>query len=76
LRGGGITNIEEAMMASPKPLTALQRARRKKIRSLIRNARETAKVWLSLGRTNTAQLLDDFAGVAEKYLKTTNRSDE
>ena len=56
-------------MASTKRLTAVQRARRKKITALIRAARATAKAQCLIARAGFAQLLDDLADVAEQYLK-------
>lgn len=53
-----------------KPLTAPQRARRKKIRGLIREAREIAVHLRSVNLyMDYARLLDDLADIAEKYLK-------
>jgi len=67
-------------MGSIKPLTAKQRKSRKEIRELIGTARRIARIHLSHDlegyRIQTARLLDDLADIAEKYLKTTNRSDE
>lgn len=56
-------------MASPKPLTAIERVRRKKIRAMIRESREAARNYQLQCRLQTARLLDDLAGVAELYLK-------
>lgn len=58
-------------MTSTKPrLTAVERARRKEIRELIRKAREVAVHLRSVNLyMDYARLLDDLAGVAEKYLK-------
>ena len=59
-------------MASTKPhLIAVERARRKKIRELIREARGLARVCRShtVSQMSPARLLDDLADVAEKYLK-------
>lgn len=56
-------------MASTKHLTAAQRARRKKIKALILDARVIANECYRHGRRETAQLLDDLADVAEKYLE-------
>ena len=63
-------------MASTKPrLTALQRARRKKIRALIRTAKRLAGGyrWSTADKRpsdiQTSHTLDDLADVAEEYLK-------
>lgn len=55
-------------MTKPR-LTAPQRARRKKIKVLITDARRMAKAYRSGCIVSTAQLFEDLADVAEEYLK-------
>lgn len=61
-------------MTKPKCLTAVERARRKKIRALVNDARDRSmscrglKPW-TLPRISMSRLLDDLADVAEKYLE-------
>lgn len=56
-------------MAKYKPLTAVERRRRKEIRELIQRARDSAIHKRSYGLAFAARLLDDLADIAEKYLK-------
>ena len=62
-------------MASPKHLTAPQRARRKKIKVLIRTARIVARQYRSYHKLGASQILDDLADVAEKLLEGENAYD-
>ena len=52
-----------------KPLTAVQRKRRKKIRELVRTARIVARQYRSYHKLGASQILDDLADLAEKYLE-------
>jgi len=52
-----------------RPDKIISAARRKKIEALIRDAKETAERYRLQHLLNTANLLDDLADVAEKYLK-------
>lgn len=56
-------------MTSTKPLTAAERARRLKIKGLIREARISAMVCSRASMPTVAQQLDDLADVAEKYME-------
>jgi len=57
-------------MGSAKPrLTAVERARRKKIKALIRDGRVLAKHHRVTYMIRAAGVLDDLADVAEEYLK-------
>ena len=56
-------------MTTNTRLTTVERARRKKIRALIRDGKGAAKIYCKQHRIHVASLLDDPAGVAEQYLK-------
>ena len=61
-------------MTKPKHLTAVERAKRRKIRALVSDARKEARIHRNpkldhLTDVSVSRLLDDLADIAEKYLK-------